>query len=132
MERIFVDTGAWFAFFNSRDPDHELVAEALSDWEGRLLTSDYVFDELVTLIRFRVGHIQARKAGNMLRSEDLARLVTVGETDRDAAWHRFISESDKEYSFTDCTSFALMKRLEVETAAAVDSDFRRAGFHVLP
>ncbi len=50
MEQIFVDTGAWFAFFNRGDPDHETVADDQGDWEGRLLTSDYVFDELVTLI----------------------------------------------------------------------------------
>ena len=132
MERIFVDTGAWFAFFNSGDPDHASVAEVLNDWEGRLLTSDYVFDELVTLIRFRIGHTHARETGNMLRSGDLAQLVAVDETDRDSAWRRFAREADKEYSFTGCTSFALMKRLEVTKAAAVDSDFRRAGFHVLP
>ena len=68
----------------------------------------------------------------MLRSEDLARLVAVDETDRHVAWRRFARQADKEYSFTDCTSFALLKRLEITKAAAVYPDFRRAGFHALP
>ena len=132
MDRIFVDTGAWYAFFNRGDADHEAVAAVLMEWEGRLVTSDYVFDELVTLIRIRVGHGPAREAGNMLRSEDLARVVAVDQVDRTAAWRRFAREADKRCSFTDCTSFALMKRLAIPQAAAVDADFRRAGFQVLP
>ena len=132
MDRIFVDTGAWFALFNSGDPDHESVCRVLYEWDGRLLTSDYVFDELVTLIRFRVGHSAARRAGRLLRSEDLARSVSVEAGDRDSAWRRFEGEKDNKYSFTDGTSFSLMKRLNVTTTAVVDADFRRAGFQVFP
>ena len=132
MERIFVDTGAWFAFFNKADPDHEGVAEILFDWEGRLLTSDYVFDELVTLLRYRVSHGAARKAGEALLDDKIVLLVAVDQSDLDQAWVQFVREGDKRYSFTDCTSFAVMRRLDVSTAAAVDMDFRRAGFRVLP
>jgi predicted nucleic acid-binding protein len=49
MDRLFVDTGAWFAYFNAVDPDHDAVATVPEEWESRLLTTDYVFDELMTL-----------------------------------------------------------------------------------
>ena len=132
MDRLFVDTGAWFAFFNEADPDHEAVGEVLIEWEGRLLTTDYVFDELVTLLRYRVGHEPACKGGNALRSPHITMLITVQPSDIDDAWRRFRRERDQRFSFTDCTSFAVMKRLGLSSAAAVDADFRRAGFHVVP
>jgi predicted nucleic acid-binding protein len=132
MNRLFVDTGAWFAYFNEQDPDHLAVGGVLDEWAGRLVTTDYVFDELVTLVRYRVGHPDACAAGGVLRDPAVVLLVTVGPADVEAAWVRFRRDADKAYSFTDSTSFAVMERLQLTTAAAVDADFRRAGFGTLP
>ena len=132
MDRILVDTGGWFAHFNAVDPDHSAVNRVLMAWEGRLLTSDYIFDELVTLVRYRVGHPEACRVGDVLRSGDLAKWVDVEPPDRDRAWRLFVRNRDKAYSFTDCTSFAIMDRLGIAAAVAVDADFRRAGYRVLP
>lgn len=132
MDRLFVDTGAWFAYLNRADRDHEAVAGVLERWESRLVTTDYVFDELVTLCRYRAGHPMACAAGEILRDQGVVLLVDVEERDRVAAWFRFVREEDKHYSFTDCTSFAVMRRLGLKMAAAVDEDFRRAGFAVVP
>ncbi len=38
----------------------------------------------------------------------------------------------KTYSFADCTSFVLMRRLGITRAATLDADFAREGFEVLP
>ncbi|MBI5441219.1 MAG: PIN domain-containing protein [Deltaproteobacteria bacterium] len=132
MDRLFVDTSAWYAFLNRHDPNHSAVADVLAEWEGRLLLTDYVFDELVTLIRARVGHELAVRAGSALRSGDLALLVAVEPKDIENAWQRFCRDSDKAYSFTDCCSFAVMTRLRLSQAAACDAHFRQAGFHSLP
>ena len=132
MKRLFVDTSAWFAFFNGADPDNEAVAKILVEWDGRLVTTEYVFDEIVTLLRYRVDHHTARRAGKVLRNGDIATLATVELRDVEEAWNRFCKQADKKYSFTDCTSFAVMDRLGLTKAAAVDPDFRRAGFQVLP
>ncbi len=132
MDRLFVDTSAWYAFLNRRDPSHAAVAEVLRAWEGRLLLTDYVFDELVTLVRARVGHDLAVRAGQELRSGNLAALVALEPRDLELAWQQFCREADKDYSFTDCSSFAAMKRLRLTHAAAVDAHFRQAGFVSLP
>ncbi len=132
MERVFVDTGAWFAFFNAADPDHDAVADVLLEWQGRLVTTDYVLDEVITLVRYRVGHAEACNVGAVLRSGDIAALLDIEHRDRDKAWQRFAGARDKAYSFTDCTSFAAMDRLGITTAVAVDDDFRQAGYRVLP
>ena len=36
------------------------------------------------------------------------------------------------YHFTDCTSFALMRRLRIDMALALDEDFRAEGFGLMP
>jgi predicted nucleic acid-binding protein len=132
MKKAFVDTGAWFAFFVASDPDHRVVCQAFEQWEGRLLTTEYVFDELVTLLLYRTGHNNSVRAGNALRSGAIAEMVMVQFPDIEHAWRQLCLEADKRYSFTDCTSFAVMKRLGVDTAVAVDKHFRQAGFVVLP
>ena len=52
--------------------------------------------------------------------------------DETRAWKLFARRADKEYSFTDCVSFEIMRRLGITRAAALDDDFRREGFTVLP
>jgi len=132
MERLFVDTSAWYAFANADDRRHEDVAAALKSWAGRLVTTDFVFDELVTLLRYRAGHSQAVAVGSALVDGKSCLLVSVEPNDFQAAWQQFSNQYDQRLSFTDCTSFAVMRRLKLETAAALDDDFAAAGFTVVP
>jgi predicted nucleic acid-binding protein len=53
-------------------------------------------------------------------------------SDEKAAWALFLARPDKLYSFTDCTSFVVMRRLGISEAVAVDADFRREGFDSIP
>lgn len=132
MERLFVDTGAWYAYFNAEDPDHDAVADVLEDERWHLVTSSYVLDETVTLVLTRRGHGPAVRAGSALRDPRTVALDRVAGRDEDAAWELFKARPDKGYSFTDCTSFVLMDRLGIEAALATDPHFEREGFRVLP
>jgi predicted nucleic acid-binding protein len=132
VERLFVDTGAWFAFGNRRDPDHHRVRRALREFDGRLVTSNFVLDETVTLCRYRRGHSDAATVGRILQSGDVVDLIRVTADDERQAWALFLERSDQSYSYTDCTSFSLLRRLGIERVAALDDDFRSEGFTVLP
>ncbi len=50
---IFVDTGAWFASLIPTDPDHASATAWLAENSSPLLTTDYVIDETLTLLRAR-------------------------------------------------------------------------------
>lgn len=50
---IFVDTGAWFASVAAEDINHQAVARWLEQNEDSPLTTDYVVDETLTLLRAR-------------------------------------------------------------------------------
>jgi predicted nucleic acid-binding protein len=41
---VFVDTGAWFAYFVRRDSDHNSARSWVSTNESPLVTSDYILD----------------------------------------------------------------------------------------
>lgn len=131
MERAFVDTSAWIAFVDRDAGEHEAVRKTISMLQGRIVTSNFVFDETATHCRRDLGHRVAVACGERLRGR-LVDLVRVTAQDEDAAWMLFVERGDKEYSFTDCTSFVLMRRLGIFRAIALDQDFAREGFEVLP
>ncbi|MEW6233622.1 MAG: PIN domain-containing protein, partial [Chloroflexota bacterium] len=59
-------------------------------------------------------------------------VVEVGKGVCQDAWEVFVRYSDKEWSFTDCTSFALMRRLGLGEVFTFDDDFRQMGYVVQP
>ena len=69
MSPVFVDTGA-FAALADRNDRHHRDAKRLLRRLGRerrpLVTSTYVIDELLTLVRMRVGYAAAVRIGERL------------------------------------------------------------------
>lgn len=129
---LFVDTSAWFAFGNRSDPQHKAVSILLKGSPGRLVTSNYVLDETLTLCLRRAGHRAACQVGAVLRDPQVVELLRVTADDEQRAWELFRARPDKLYSFTDCTSFVLLRKLGTAQVVSLDDDFRQEGFDVLP
>lgn len=138
MEHAFVDTTFFVARFNRKDRKH---GEAMSFLSGqrteaapyRLVTTDYVFDETVTTMLFQSGrHDVAATAGRAIKDSAALRLLRIDESAFDAAWALFLDRPDKRWSFTDCSSFVLMNRLDLRVALSFDRNFREAGYGTLP
>ena len=58
MKGLFVDTAGWMACADAADPAHKQTCEARDsalEQEIILITTDYVMDETLTLIRKRLG-----------------------------------------------------------------------------
>ena len=129
--KVFVDTGAWLAFYDRNDQHHESarrITEHLKAERANLVLSEFVLAESVTLIRFRIGHPWAVRFGQVVLESRFAELLSVDEPTRRRAWDIFRRYEDKEFSFTDCTSFALMEQLGLKTAFAFDRHFEQYGF----
>jgi hypothetical protein len=127
---VFVDTSAFFAIENLRDQHHPGALQARDELMAtgqRLITSDYVLDEVYTLIRMRVGHRASVDFGESLRASRFFRVEPVTAADLEAAWRIFRRYDDKPFSFTDCTSFAMMERLKIPSAFSFDRNFREYG-----
>jgi predicted nucleic acid-binding protein len=125
---IFVDTSVWYAALVAEDAEHALAKSLFLIATSKLVTTDYVVDELLTLLVARDQRDVAVRFGNQFWSERLSQLHWVSPNDVKAAWQVFVSFTDKRWSFTDCVSYVVMKRLGISEAFALDDDFRQFGF----
>lgn len=131
---VFVDTSAWIALLTRNDQSHPAaltIQSQLRNEKARLLTSDYVVDETITWLRYRVGHAAAVAFGEMVLRSQLTEVAPINQPLLDAAWDIFKKYADQEFSFTDCTSFALMQAVHVNRVFSFDHHFRVMGFMVL-
>ena len=135
MKGLFVDTGGWMACADAADSSHRRACAARDTaLEAGLLlvTTDFVVDETLTLLRLRLG-IGAAEAW-WRQIDGSARLrwerITVERFDR--ARQVFFRYRDKGFSFTDCTSFVVMQELRLVRALATDRHFRQMGFQTVP
>lgn len=124
---IFVDTGAWFAAVTPTDPNHAIASVWITANDSPLLTTDYVVDETLTLLRARGENRRALSIGEQFFDSDMATVYHLTNEDLLAAWEVFRRFNDKEWSFTDCASKIVMEKFGVVTAFAFDHHFRQFG-----
>lgn len=132
IQQVFVDTGAWYATMVRKDRDHDAAKQFLQNNTSPLMTSDYVMDETVTLLLSRVGHSYAVKFLDMLQTSREVQLTYLTPAQIAATTDFFRKRTDKEWSFTDCSSFVLMREYKIQVAFAFDEHFGQAGFQVKP
>jgi predicted nucleic acid-binding protein len=126
---IFADTSFWAALTGKEDKWHGEAVKLLKElWTEPLVTSNHVRGETWTLLRRRRGHRSA--VAFLDRVDRTARLsVEFVSEDLEAQALRWLRRHDeREYSFVDATSFALMRSLRIRDALAFDGDFTAAGF----
>jgi predicted nucleic acid-binding protein len=126
---IFVDTSFWLALHLPRDARHEAAAALLAAHaNASLVTSNHVRGETWTFLRRRAWHAAAVGFLDAIERTPRMRVLFVSdELERQAlSWLR--ARDEREYSFVDATSFALMRSLRIREALAFDGDFAAAGF----
>lgn len=128
---IFADTGAFVALIRQKDENHPAAREFLVS-RPTLVTTDYVVDETVTLLLTRVGRKAAERFLDAVQHSRFVRLEMVGSLGFQEAANLFRSHRDKTWSFTDCASFAVMKRLGITHVFAFDRHFVQMGFTCVP
>jgi len=124
---IFVDTGAWFASVVPSDINHAAATRWLRDNSDRLITTDYIVDETLTLLRDRGQRLRAISIGNEFFNGTLATMHFLTEADIRQAWHLFHQFFDKDWSFTDCASKVVIDKFGLSHAFAFDQHFHQFG-----
>ncbi len=129
---VFVDTGYLLALERRTDENHP---RALAHWRSlrdrglpTLVTTTYVFDEVVTYLNSRGLHASAVKTGKRLLGSPSVELVHVGDGLFRGAFDLLEGRADKRYSLTDCVSFVLMRERGISAALAFDRHFEQEGF----
>ena len=125
---LFVDTGVFFAAYSKNDVHHsdavELIEWGMRGKGGVIYTSDYIFDETVTLARVKTHNSEVPiKIGQMIKDSPRINLLKVDEDIFNMAWDIFEKYCQKGLSFTDCTSIAIVKSYKIDTIFSFDAHF---------
>lgn len=135
MKPLFVDTAGWVACADEADPAHHPTMAARDGWletGGAFVTTDYVADETLTLLRMRLGLDAAEAWWRQVDASQRLEWEYVDLARADKARGLFLRYRDKDFSFTDCTSFVVMQELKLREVLTTDRHFAQAGFTVKP
>lgn len=149
---IFVDTGGWVGYISPDDDYHAQANTWMRSNRQILVTTDYVLDESLTLLKARGEPMRAQQLGALLfgdfgststsasafphtsagsstvpSSGSMMRLYYLMPEDILEAWQVFRRYEDKEWSFTDCTSKVVIEKLGLTRAFSFDHHFRQFG-----
>ena len=120
---------------DAADPAHEASRRerdvCLEDG-GTLVSTDYVIDETLTLIRVRLGLRAAAEWWAQIDASSRIRWERIDASRAEKARTRFFEWTDKDFSFTDCTSFVVMEELGLAKALTTNRRFSQAGFETVP
>ena len=128
---IFIDTGAFLALYDEDDQYHQRAIKTFPSLARPFFTSNHVVDELATLLARRAGYgFSADRIQDLYASESIEVLPSTRQNEVEALrWMRKFA--DKQISFTDCISFAMMHRFRISIVFTFDRHFRDAGFQIL-
>ncbi|MGI9110617.1 MAG: type II toxin-antitoxin system VapC family toxin [Gaiellaceae bacterium] len=126
----FVDTSALFALLDADDLHHRSAAQVFpSLLADGLLTHNYVIVEALALLQRRRGETAALRL-----IDDVAPALEAIWIDEEThrAGESVFRSAPGRVSFVDRVSFEVMRKRGLATAFAFDSQFRAAGFELVP
>ena len=134
MGDLVVDTAAVVALYWPQDRNHPAAVRFLLELAPgrRFHLSNYILDEVMTRLRARAGHSAAVRVANVLREDPFHTIHQITEDLQEEAFDIFQRYSEVRLSFTDCTTVALMRRLEITDIFTFDRDFATLDLTVRP
>ncbi|MCL4417789.1 MAG: PIN domain-containing protein [Actinobacteria bacterium] len=134
MEKLFIDTSAFFAIINARDLNHDIALKFFkNDIDNfKVFSSDFIISETLTLIRRKMGSSIAFSWGEKILQSNFLKILYSGENIFFDSWKTFIKYEDRDFSFVDCTSFIHMKENEIRQCFCFDTYFSIYGYNSLP
>ena len=135
---LFIDTGAFFAYYNDRDGHHDTarsVFQAIRTGElpySPLYTTRFVLAELTTLLLYKVDHATATRALENIFEGSSFNIIRADPSAFADAREEFERYDDQEITLFDHLTGVLAAELDVAHVFAFDGDFRTLGFTVVP
>jgi len=131
---VFADTSALYAFVDKNDANHGVAREAVTRLllaGKRVVVTDYIIAETTNLANARGGASVAIRVLDLIEQSAGIRVEWIGVDRFDAAKAFFRKHFDHGCSFTDCTSFVVMRELRLNESLTTDHHFVEGGFKSL-
>jgi predicted nucleic acid-binding protein len=132
--KLFIDTWGWVVIHNKREPRHAEVNRFYRNFrfeKGEVYTTDYVLDETITLLFRRLPFNLARDSLTLLNEsfeKGYLNLEWISPERFEEAKQLRLKFVDKPMiSFTDFTSMAIMKALDIKLVLTGDEHFEETG-----
>jgi predicted nucleic acid-binding protein len=133
-KKLFVDTWGWVLIHNKREPRHAEVTRFYRNFrlrKGQIYTTDYVLDETITLLFRRLAPGLAKESLSLLNEsfeKGYLELKWISPENFQEAQRLRLRFLDKPMiSFTDLTSMAIMKALDIKLVVTGDEHFEQVG-----
>lgn len=129
---IFLDASYFLALYNENDVHHKqaiILAEKIDVNEyGQTITSDDIFDEVVSVALRKFGKEKAQILGKQI--VDSIFMVHGDKHLFDMAF-RIFNNSNDNFSFTDCMTQAIMDLAQIRYIATFDKLFEKLDVEVI-
>jgi predicted nucleic acid-binding protein len=136
---IFLDTWAFKAYIDIEEYKHNEVANYIENlWKNKekIVTTDYIIDETITLLSSKLSFEKVIKFIEILEisiNKGFIHMVRIASEDFDESIKMRIKYKDKpKISFTDFTSMVIMKRYNINDIVTQDKHFKDVGIGFNP
>ena len=132
--RVFVDSSAYLALLDTDDEHHNEAIETLQELAQaryRQFTTNVLLIESHALILSVLGRGRAAQFLTDMEESNTV-VIRARASDEERAKQILFQYTDKDFSFADAISFAVMERFTIRLAFTFDRDFAQYGFPVLP
>jgi len=124
---ILLDSSFLVAIEVEGDENHEKAKEIrdkiINGVFGETIISDYIFDETITVTFLKTKDLgKAINVGEKLRNS--ARTIKINDDLFNISWDIFKKQKNTRFSFTDCTSIAVLGNRKIKNIATFDKDFK--------
>ena len=121
---IILDSSFLVAYKIENDEHHEkakaFMNEIVNGKFGQIFTTDYIFDETVTVTKRKANSKTAAEIGKFLLDSEIF-IAKVDQLVFQKAWVLF---QDNDLSFTDCSNLAFMYLFSINKIATFDNGFK--------
>ncbi|MGH7135865.1 MAG: type II toxin-antitoxin system VapC family toxin [Pirellulales bacterium] len=131
MKRTFVDTYFYLALLDPRDADHERAKEISEKLEGDTVTTQWVLTEVGDALCSAADRPRFLALLDVIDTDGKVTVVAADASWFDRGLDLYRRRPDKEWSLTDCISFAVMEEERIREALTADVHFEQAGFIAL-
>ncbi|MEW6087357.1 MAG: PIN domain-containing protein [bacterium] len=114
--KIFMDTGAFVALTDASDENHTKAKNFYKDAAAKgvkFVTTNFVLCETMNYLNARISHNVSIIFRDNIKKSSAVEIINITPLIEDAAFNIFKQYKDKDFSFTDCTSFHVMRYLKI-------------------
>lgn len=127
MNSLLADTSFFVAYLNPREDCREAAVDWMTDSAEPIVTTEWVLAELGNYLAEGPNR---RLFGSLVRALSAEQRVEIVPADHQSfigALSLYVRRPDQSWSFTDCTSFRLMKARKMKDALDDGPSFRTGG-----